>query len=136
MSTRTEIEFIFSGADDAAKARRIAETMIYVYFRNHDHWLLFDDIKPQNNGGWIHYPERYVRFEEISDLTLLWSQYRMEYDSIRRSMSHTPDLQDARKAVRQIRQEGNRLKFGDCTRYACNAEGCHQIENLYFESLF
>ena len=133
MSTRTELEFIFSGADDAAKARRIAETMIYVYFRNHDHWLLFDDIKPQNAGGWIHYPERYVRFEEIGDLTLLWSQYRMEYDSIRRSMSHTPDLQDARKAVRQIRQEGNRLKFGDCTRYACNAEGCHQIENLYFE---
>ena len=136
MSTRTEIEFIFSGADDAARARRLAETMIYVYFRNHDQWLLFDDIKPQNADGWIHYPERYVRFEEISDLTLLWSRYRMEYDSIRRSMSHTPDLQDARKAVRQIRQEGNRLKFGDCTRYACNAEGCHQIENLYFEDFF
>ena len=136
MSTRTEIEFIFSGADDAAKARRIAGTMIYVYFHNHDQWLLFDDIKPQNADGWIHYPERYVRFEEISDLTLLWSRYRMEYDSIRRSMSHTPDLQDARKAVRQIRQEGNRLKFGDCTRYACNAEGCHQIENLYFEDFF
>ena len=83
---RTDIELIFTNSDAALRARRIAEAMITVFYLNDREWLPFDDMKKENADGWLHYPERYARYEEVSSFRILWYDYQNEYRQVRTRM--------------------------------------------------
>ena len=76
---RADIELIFSNPNDAVKAKKIAEAMITVFYQNDREWLPFDDMEKENADGWLHYPGRYVEYEDVSALKWLWYNYRDEY---------------------------------------------------------
>ena len=129
---RTDIELVFANPEDALRARRIAEAMITVFYLNGREWLPFDDMKKENADGWLHYPGRYVGYENVSSFKILWHYYQDEYRRARTGARvHVQDEQ-AKKILRQMRRDGSRLIIEDCDYIDIE----RMIENQYFEDFF
>ena len=133
MGERSDIEILFSSAEGAVKARKISETMIYVYVRNGFEYLPFDDMRKVNADGWIHYPERYVRYEKTSSFRLLWQDYRRIYRYLMRK--EDPDALRTEAAVKKagtIHVDNCRLIISD----RCGIGDNRQIDHQYFQDFF
>ena len=131
MNTGTDIEIIFSHPEDLLKAKRMAKTVVKVYYQNNFEFLPFADMKKENADGWMHYPGRYVRYEKVRDFEALWMDYRME-DRPRRGATEKPNQEKAKVMLRNLSSQGNRLVFCDCG--AIQEE--RLIEHNYFEDFF
>lgn len=129
---RTDIELIFTNSDAALRARRIAEAMITVFYLNDREWLPFDDMKKENADGWLHYPERYARYEEVSSFRILWYDYQVEYRQARTRMRGHSQENPAAKILGQMRRDGNRLVIEDCDDIDLE----RSIETHYFGDFF
>ena len=133
MGERSDIEILFSRPEGAVKARKIAETMTYVYVRNGFEYLPFDGMRKVNADGWIHYPERYVRYEKTSSFRLLWQDYRRIYRYLIRS-----EDADALRTEAAVKKAGTiytnhcRLIISD----RCGIGDNRQIDHQYFQDFF
>ena len=67
MSKNTDIEIVFSGPEGAIRARMTAAGMLSFYFMNGRRFLLFDGMKPENLGGFLHYEGRSVSAEKAAE---------------------------------------------------------------------
>lgn len=131
MKEKTEIELLFSQEQDVLKAVRLAKIMVRVYYQNGREPLPFDNMSKQNADGYLHYPGRYVRCEEIQAFQSLWSDYRMA-DRPRRGVSKRVQQEEAEELLRHISHQGNRFVFRDCD--AIRQETL--IDHRYFEDYF
>ena len=129
---RTDIELVFTNSDAALRARRIAEAMITVFYLNDREWLPFDDMKKENADGWLHYPERYAQYEEVSSFNILWYTYQNEYRQVRTRMRGYAQENPAAKILGQMRRDGNRLIIEDCD----DIDFERSIETHYFGDFF
>lgn len=132
MSTRTDIEMIFSDTIGAVRAREIAKAIIAVYYENGCQYLPYDDMKLENADGWLHYPPRYVNWEMIYTFKILFHEYRMRYNSMRRSRKFDfPNHEEAKKLMGSIKLKGCRLML-------CNTDISQSqcIDTQYFEDFF
>ena len=133
---RTDIELIFTNSDAALRARRIAEAMITVFYLNDREWLPFDDMKKENADGWLHYPERYAQYEEVSSFKILWYTYQNEYRQVRTRMRGyargNAQENPAANILRQMRRDGSRLIIEDCDDIDLE----RSIETHYFGDFF
>ena len=133
---RTDIELIFTNSDAALRARRIAEAMITVFYLNDREWLPFDDMEKENADGWLHYPERYAQYEDVSSFKILWYNYQDEYRQVRTRMrGHArgnAQENPAAKILRQMRRDGSRLIIEDCDDIDLE----RSIETHYFGDFF
>ncbi len=133
MSTRTDIEIIFSVASGAMKARDTAKALIWGFYKNGREFLRFADTEKQNADGWRHYPERYVKSEAVHDFKCLWHEYWSIYRDIRRKgADEIPRNEEAEELAGRITRRGNRLEISDFSGPWEN----ENIANLYFEDFF
>lgn len=109
MSITTNMELTFSDVSGALKACRIAETLIRVYYGNNYTFLRFADMRPENADGYIHYPIRRTRYEEISSFTDLWRSY-LKYSSDMKRKGLDTDGESEERIVRR----GCRLTISEC----------------------
>ena len=133
MSERSDIEILFSGPEGVVRAREIAKTLIYVFVRNRFEYLPFDDMRKVNADGWIHYPERYVRYEKTSSFRHLWQNYRRVYRYLRQK--EDPDALRTEEAVKKA----GRIQTGHCRLLIsdrCGIGDDRQIEHQYFQDFF
>lgn len=109
MSITTNMELTFSDVSGALKACRIAETLIRVYYGNNYNFLCFADMQPENADGYIHYPSRRTRYEEIGSFTALWRSYLRFLSDMKRK-----GLDTYGKSKEHIVRRGCRLTISDC----------------------
>ena len=124
MSQTANIELTFSNESGAMRARKIAETLIRVYYGNHYEFLPFDDMKKVNADGYLFYPGRKTSFEKISSFTSLWRDYQEHSLFYRRNGLNTTDQPKERISLR-----GCRLTISDCARVVKDRE----FVGSYFE---
>ena len=67
MITKTDIDMIFSSPEQAIKAKRMAETVIFVYYLNKYTLLSFDRMEEQ-----VRYQGRNRRGEDFTAYSMLW----------------------------------------------------------------
>ena len=84
MITKTDIDMIFSSPEQAIKAKRMAETVIFVYYLNKYTLLSFDRMEEQ-----VRYQGRNRRGEDFLAYSMLWQEYRLTEQTIKRTMLQT-----------------------------------------------
>ena len=140
MITKTDIDMIFSSPEQAIKAKRMAETVIFVYFQNKYTFLSFDRMEEQ-----VRYQGRNRRGEDFTAYSMLWWEYRLTEQTLkkdggldrrgrliqkrrlnqrgRQDQSNSLDkssvldaghLREAEDMIGQIVRDGVRLSLHDC----------------------
>lgn len=133
MSERSDIEIVFSDPAGAFRAREIARMMSLGFVLNGYEYLPFDDMRKVNADGWVHYPERYVRFEEASSFRLLWMNYQRLYRRfIREKVSLSGEQEEMLKMIGSIRKDGCRFLITDRSGLGDD----RQIEHQYYQDFF
>ncbi|MDO5132046.1 MAG: leucine-rich repeat domain-containing protein [Eubacteriales bacterium] len=136
MGKKIDIEIIFSDQKGAAEARKIAEKMIYVFYMSGCRYLPFDNTGLVNYDGWSHYPERNEKRERIQSFQNLCEDYLGEHrilllktwlDDLRRQL-----FVKAKEVTEQIRLDGARFVFSDCTGIRHD----RSIETMYYVDFF
>ena len=79
MITKTDIDMIFSSPEQAIKAKRMAETVIFVYYLNKYTLLSFDRMEEQ-----VRYQGRNRRGEDFLAYSMLWQEYRLTEQTLKK----------------------------------------------------
>ena len=129
MGETARIELVFSDVKGVRSAVDISRSMISVFFSNNYSFLPFADMEMENSGGWRHYPERYVKHEEISSFRSLLHEYRQMYRDIRRNRDH--HYEEAKKLIYNISKNYSDHSF-ELTGFSIMTDGRY-YQNRYYE---
>ncbi|MDO5133066.1 MAG: leucine-rich repeat domain-containing protein [Eubacteriales bacterium] len=111
---KADIEIIFSDQKGAEEARLLAGAMIFVFFQNDCSFLPLDNI--YRKTGWIIYRKQDVQSEAITECKRLRTKYMWIYShSMTDGSTDAPYYETAKELTGQIRQEGTRFVFSDCS---------------------
>ena len=129
MSETAKIKLTFSDVKGVRSAVDISRAMITVFIGNNNSFLPFADMEIENSGGWRHYPERYVKCEEISSFrSLLW-EYKQQYRDIRRNRDH--QYEEANALIDKISKNYSDHSF-ELTGFSVMTDGRY-YQNRYYE---